>query len=107
MKKHTGRLTIGKKMYLFISLIVLTAVIGTAAISYNISAGQIDRFYKSTTLSTAESFASMLDSDFLAALREEFSTDAYQQVLSQAEEEENDDIIRDYLETVGLWEGYA
>ncbi|HAJ96659.1 MAG TPA: hypothetical protein DCO72_02840 [Ruminococcus sp.] len=101
MKKLRGRFTIGKKMYLFICLILLTAVIGTAVISYSISASQIDRFYKSTTLSTAENFASMLDSNFLAVLREEVSTDTYQKVLSQAEEETNDELIRDY-ETAGV-----
>ncbi|MBR1724323.1 MAG: hypothetical protein IJ723_04805 [Ruminococcus sp.] len=45
MKRSKRKFTIGHKMYLFISFIVLIAVIGTAAICYNSSVHQIDDFY--------------------------------------------------------------
>lgn len=97
-KIHSG---IGIKMYFFIILTILVAVLGTALISYYTSADLIDRFYKSATISNAKSFASMVDADFLAELRKTAETDEYQAVRSTAEEEDNEDIIRDYLQEKG------
>lgn len=49
----------------------------------------------------------MVDADFLAELRKTAETDEYQAVRSTAEEEDNEDIIREYLQEKGLWERYS
>ena len=107
MKEEKIRSGIGRKMYLFIILTVLVAVLGTALISYYTSADQIDRFYKSATIGNAKSFASIVDAEFLAELRKTAETDEYQAVRAAAEEEDNEDMIREYLQEKGLWERYS
>ncbi|MBQ9436998.1 MAG: diguanylate cyclase [Lachnospiraceae bacterium] len=105
--KKGGRFSIGAKMYLFITSTIFIAAMGTALISYFISAGQINRFYQSTTLSVAKNFASMLDPVFLAELKAMAMTDEYQSVRAKAEENEDEETIREYLQRAGLWERYS
>ena len=45
----------------------------------------------------------MIDRDFLAELRDVAETDEFQTVRAKAEEEENEELIKEYLEGVGLW----
>jgi|GEM_PF-555878 len=104
IKRRSG---IGIKLYFFIIVTILAAVLGTALISYYASADQIDRFYKTATLSNARIFASMIDADFFSELRETVESDEYQALRDTAEEEDSEDIIRGYLQEKGLWEGYS
>ena len=101
------RFPIKRKMYIFvICVVVLTAFI-PVAMQYNISAKQIDRFYMTTTMNTAENFAALLDPEFLSELRETILSPEYQSLRERAEKEDNEELIRTYFEEKGLWDRYT
>ena len=99
--------SIGKKIYLFVILIVIAVAFGTAGVSYAVNADQIDRYYKELAYESAKTFASFVDPDFFRELRVVAESDEYQALRDLAEEEENEDMIREYLEEKGLWERYS
>lgn len=82
---------------------MLVSVLGTALLSYLSSANQIDTFYKSTTMSCAKTFSSLLDAEFLSELRTVAESGEFQQIRDRAEEE-NEAPIEEYLTDKGLWE---
>ena len=94
MKQGSRRASLGRKAHLFIIAAVLVSVLGTALLSYLSSANQIDTFYKSTTMSCAKTFSSLLDADFLSELRTVAESGEFQQIRDRAEEEENEALIR-------------
>ncbi len=106
MTNSQKHFSIGKKMYLFIVATILVAVFGTAGISYNISVNQIDRYYKNITYNSAQNFASLLNPEFFAALKEVALSEEYQEIRDKAEEEDIEQPIEDYLRKEGLWEDY-
>lgn len=106
MKSGT-KSSIGLKLYVFIIVTVLAVGIGTAFLAYRINANQIDRYYKDVALDTAVNFASMLDVDYIARLREAAESDEFQALRDKAEKEDNEQLIEDYLVEHDLWEGYV
>ena len=100
------RFSIGVKLYIFIIITVLAAAIGTAFLAYGINANQIDRFYKQEALDCAVNFSSFVDVDYLKELRKAAETEEYQALRETAEENDDESLIREYLEEHGLWEGY-
>lgn len=94
------------KLNIFIIVIVLAASIGTAFLAYRINADQIDRYYKQVTFDSAVNFASLVDGDYLARLREAAETEEFQSLREAAEEKEDEEPVRQYLQDKGLWEGY-
>ncbi len=107
MNEGKNRLRLGKKAYIFVILTVLIAVLGTATISHFSSARQIDNFYKSTSISAARTFASLLDAEFLSALRETAGSGEYQAIRERAEADDNESLVEEYLKNKGLWEKYS
>ncbi|MBQ6400632.1 MAG: diguanylate cyclase [Clostridia bacterium] len=106
MKKTRGGLSIATKLYIFIVVTVLAVAVGTAALSFRISADQIDRYYKQLASDTAANFASSLDAEFLGRLREALESDEFQALREAAEEADDERMIQDYLEEHGLWEQF-
>ena len=100
------RISIGRRVYCFIAIVVFLATLGASMISYAVHIGQIDTYYKNLSLNTAINFASFVDGDYLKSLYEAISTDEYTKFRDMAEETENEDLIRDYLESHGLWDQY-
>lgn len=94
-------------MYIFIILTVLAVALGTSAIAFYTSVNQIDNYYKQNTADNARNFATFVDGDFLMRLREAAETDEFQALRDTAEEEDDEDAIRAYLEEHGLWEEYS
>ena len=107
MEKEKRRFSIRNKMYIFVILTVVSVAVGTSAIAFNASADQIDRYYKQNTADNARNFASLVDGDFLAELRSAAETEEFQTLREQAEEEENEAPIEEYLRDKGLWEQYS
>ena len=107
MNSTTGRNSIRVKMYIFVIITVLSVAFGTAAIAFNASADQIDRYYKQNTADNARNFASMVDGDFLAGLRAAAASEEFQALREQAEEEDDEALIEDFLREKGLWEKYS
>lgn len=79
---------------------------GTALLASRISAEQIDRYYEQVAFDTASYFASIADGDFLAELKAYVETEEYQAIRNEAEENDDETLIRDHLEDHGLWERY-
>ncbi len=100
------RFTLGKKMYIFVTAVVLFAAFGVAMLSYIINAGQIDRFKKGITQDSARNYASLADVDYLKKLKSVILSEEYQNLRDQAEEYENEQLVIDYLTEQGLWEQY-
>ena len=95
------------KMYIFIAVTILVVVFGTAAIAFFTSVNQIDKFYKHCASDNARNFASMVDGDYLAKLKEAAASEEFQALRDRAEEEDNEDLIEEYLREHNLWEGYS
>ena len=106
MKKEK-RFSIKRKMYIFVIITVLIVATGVSTIAYTTQADQIDRYYKQNTVSNAINFASMVDGDFLAELRETAASDEFQELREKAEEEDDESLIEDYLVEKGLWDKYS
>ena len=100
------RMTIGPKLYGFVAVAVFLASFGASVIAYLIHAGQIDNYYKNLSLNTAINFASFVDGDFLGELCQVVMTDEFMKLRDTAEETEDEDLIRDYLDSHGLWDRY-
>ncbi|MCR4779731.1 MAG: sensor domain-containing diguanylate cyclase [Ruminiclostridium sp.] len=107
MDGNKKRFSIGRKMYVFVICVVLAAAFGTAALSYFISADQIDRYFKRLAYNSARNFASFIDAEYCARLREHIESDEFQALRDTAEEEDDEEAIKSYLTEHDLWEGYS
>ena len=106
MNKKRGRFSIGIKIYLFVTLTVIVVSFASLLISYNVNVNQIDSYFKNLTLESARNFASFVDADFLRELRDTVITDEYQAIRDQAEEDDDEQPIMEYLQEKGLWKKY-
>ena len=105
MKPGKKMFSVKWKMYIFITITVLVVALGTAAIAFSTSVAQIDRYYKQSASDNARNFASMVDGDYLARLKEAAASDEFQELRVRAEAEENDELIEEYLKEHDRWEG--
>ena len=96
------------KLYVYVCIIglALFVALGTMLISYRITTKQIDKHYGIIATDNAKNFASYLDGDFIGDLREIIESDEYQKVREQAEKEDNEQLIEDYLKEQGVWTEY-
>lgn len=99
------RINLRRKAFIFTSITILTVSLGTALLSYKISANIIDNYYKTLTMDCAENFAALVDVEYLMELRRAEETDEYQAIRDHAEETDNEQEVEDYLREHGLWEG--
>lgn len=104
--KKARSFSVGKKIYLFVGLTVFTAALFVAIISHFINANRIDDYFKRLARDTARNFASGVDADYMARLREVIESQEYQTLRDQAEEAEDEAVIEAYLRDKGLWEDY-
>lgn len=100
------RISLRIKLPIFLMLTVLIAAFGTAAIAFITSVNQINTYYKQCTADNARNFASLVDADFLLELRRAAETDEFQALRDEAEENEDEEPIREYLTEHGFWEKY-
>ena len=107
MSSEKKKTSLGRKMYIFVILTVLTAAFGITAISYYINVSQIDTYFKNLALHSAENYATLVDPDFLARLRDVAMSEEYQAVRDEAEENDDEAPIEEYLKKEGLWEEYC
>lgn len=100
------KMSIKYKLYLFIILTILLIASITILFSYITNSNQIDSYYKKITTDNAKNFASRLDVEFIQELRDLLRTKHYQTLRQKAEDEENEDLIKDYLIEHNLWDKY-
>lgn len=106
MNKRGKRITIGRRLYIFIAAAVFLASFGASLLAYYIHARQIDAYYKKLSLNSAINFSAFVDGDFLVRLYEAASTDEYLELRDKAEEDDDEELISDYLKEHGLWDEY-
>ncbi|MBR4555441.1 MAG: GGDEF domain-containing protein [Ruminococcus sp.] len=107
MKKEGRRFSIKMKMYIFVVIAVIVVAVGTSVIAFRTSADQIERYYKNSANDNAKNFASMVDGDFLEKLKAEVASDEFQQLRARAEEAGDDEPVKEYLISHGLWDKYS
>ncbi len=107
MDRKNNRFSVGRKMYLFIGATVFLAAFGMAVIAYIINSNQIDRYFKNLTITSARNFASFVDAEYFKELRAVAESEEYQAVRDQAEQNDDEALIEEYLKSKGLWEGYV
>ena len=105
-KQQKKRFSISAKMYLSVTLTVIAVAVGTAVFAYNVSAAQINSYFKRLAYNSAENVASLVDSGFYARLKEVAESEDYQKVRELAEKEEDEDLVRQYLTEAGIWDDY-
>lgn len=106
MKKKKTHLSLGKKLYIFVVSTVLVSVVLVCMLFYFINVGQIDTYFKRLTSNSAQNFASFVDVEYIKELRALAETPEYQALRTQAEDDQDETLIQEYLEEKGLWEKY-
>ena len=107
---HAARqefVSVKMKMYIFVATTVLVVALGTMIIAFSISSNQINSYYRQNASDNARNVASMMDGDYLARLREVAASDEFQALRERAEEEDNEEIIEEYLREHDLWDEYS
>ncbi|MBE6877237.1 MAG: hypothetical protein E7496_11070 [Ruminococcus sp.] len=94
-------------MYLFIIITVLIATIGTAMISYFINTQQIDNFCKTITINNAQNFVSLINPEYMQALKDMATSEEYQLLRNTAEETDDEAMVEAYLREHDMWDGYV
>ena len=107
MNKEKKFFSIRLKMYIFVIITILSVAFGTSTIAYTTGADQIDRYYKQNTADNARNFASMVDGDFLRELRRAAESEEFQAIRNQAEENDDEAPVEQYLREKGLWDRYS
>ena len=106
-KRYKGnKSSIRHRVYIFIIAILAIVAFGTLAITYRISTNQMDRFYKQSVLDNSRNFASLVDGDYLMELKNVICTDEYIELREKAANEDNEELIENFLKDKGLWEEY-
>ena len=100
------RFSVGAKMYLFVTMTVVVVALASLLISYYINANQIDNYFKGLTLDSARNMASFADAEFLKELKSVAASDEFQALREEAEENDDESVIEEYLKQKGLWERY-
>ena len=107
MEKKKTYISVGRKIFLYVVLTVFLVALSVAIVSHFINASRIDNYFKGLSLDTARNFRTFVDADFLQDVKAVVTTDEYQALREKAEEEENEDLIEEYLRDKGLWEDYV
>jgi len=107
MEPKKRKFSIGKKMYFFVTLIVLIAIIGSCAFSFAINVKQIDKYFKRLSINTAKNFVSFTDAAYLKELRKAIESEEYQKLREEAEANEDEATIEEFLKKEGLWDKYV
>ena len=107
MNKERKRFSIGMKVNIFVIVTVLIATFGAAFLSYYINANQIDGYFRKLSVDSAKNFASLVDVEYMKKLRKVAESEEYQQIRQKAEEAEDEQMIADYLDGAGVWDGVA
>ena len=102
MNKNKKYFSIGLKMYIFVTAVVIAVAFSTTCIAYEISSRQIDRYYKNIAQDNAKNFATFADGDYLAELRKTAESDEFRQLRDKAEADNDEEIIAKYLGQRGL-----
>lgn len=107
MKIKRKKLSLGRKIYLFVGITVFVAGIVVAILSYFINASRINGYFSELALDSARYLASQVDAEGLLELKKVIQSEEYQALREVAEEEDNEQLIEDYFKENGVWEIYS
>ncbi len=105
MKKR--RFSISLKLHILVIAVVLIVSFGIAMLAFHINVDQLDRYFKRMSYNSAENFATFVNTDFVARLRNTAESEEYQQLRERAEQTGDETLIEDYLKSEGLWEDFS
>ena len=106
MKKEKKTFHLTLKMILFVVIILTAAVGSTVAGSYLNHKTRVDEYYKAITTDISRTVARQLDGDFIEELYHRVNTPEFLALRQQAEDEENEEMIREWLQKEGLWDKF-
>ena len=109
MRSHLdSRKYISLQTKLNIFIVTIAALIATVAIliSHTYGANQIDQYYKQCATDNATNFASTLNTDDVAKLKEVIISDEYQEIRQHAEEIESEQPVIKYMQEKGVYDIY-
>ena len=104
MKK---KLSLGRKIYLFVGITVFVAGIVVAILSYFINASRINGYFSELSVDSARYIASLADAKALLELKKVVQSEEYQSLREVAEEEDNEQLVEDFFKEHGVWEIYS
>ena len=105
--KSKNRISLGVKLYVFIGLAITIVGFSIALVTYHINASQIDNYFKRLTLSSARTYATTVDVDIIADIRDMALYEEYQKLRQEAEDTDNEALVIDYIKSKGLWDEYV
>lgn len=98
--------TIGRKMFVFVIVTVLVVALGTTVLGYFINVQQIDTYFKRLAKNSAQNFATMVDPQYLSKLRTAAETEEFQKIREDAENDDVEEPVEEYLKKENLWDEY-
>ena len=93
-------------MILFVVIILTVAIGSTVAGGYVNHRARVDDYYKAITTDIARTVARLADGDFIEKLLAAVDTPEYLALRETAEENEDEQMIEDWLRENGLWEKF-
>lgn len=106
MRDNKRYFSVKAKTYIFIIVTVLSVAFATVFISFSLSVEQLDSYYKQFASYNARNAAFYVDGDYVERLSSVVGTEEYQWLRRKAEDENNEQLIEDYLKEQGLWDEY-
>ena len=107
MKNRKRTLRLGIKTVLFIAIILVVAVGTTIITSFFNHSWHVDDYFKNETTEIARKVSKLVDGDFLEELLAAVKTPEYAAIRDEAEANDDEQLIEDWLKENGFWEKYV
>ena len=98
---------LGKKTIFYIVVMLVVAVGSTTVFSFINHSRRVDDYFKNETSEIAMTVSKLVDADFLEKLLSEVKTPEYVSLRQEAEDNDDEQAIEDWMKEKGLWESYV
>jgi len=106
-KNESRRFPLGKKMFLFVGIVLFVAISSMVASSYINHIQMLDDYFKRTTADIATTVSHVVNGDYVENLISMVDTPEYQALREEAIAQDNEQLIEDWLQENGLLERYT
>ena len=106
MKTNKRRFSLSFKLNVLVIAIILALSGGLTFIAYAVNSERVDRYYKQTTASAANTVAGFMDGDWFGRFLDMISSEEYQSLRAEAIEAGDENMIVDYMEANGWYEDF-
>ena len=97
------RQSIKIRLYLFLGITIFIIALATSIVTYLAISIKTDNIYKNATIENANKFALDIDAEFMKKYKKIIQSDEYQQLRELAEEQEDEQLIKDYFIKKDIW----